>query len=446
MGPPIKHDSPDKQRLSEMIRFNEARGLKAEQKFDKFIFALRKVRTSSSTLLKELKKKPQSSPNLRPKTSPPKIRKQDAEYEHLITQNPHETDAGFTFTKNAQRAIVYNTKQHMLQVVSNIKHEIKNPDQVIKYLTGNPVIYTNLTERKVNVIIREFPNKLIEREANDQKIVEIRNKKALSVMLLKTRDDGTTYLEDNPYVFNRVYEEGISNNLMYAESVSPVVSLMLTDLSRCAMCVSYGQRMSGKSYSLFGANEPNQKPVYGAAHLAIKHLLEQNQKKITIAVSFYEVYLGKIYDLLNNGNDQIHLREVRDKVVVEGLSQIRIRNFEDCCKVINKGMELRNDSLEHPNEDGSRSFLVLLVKVKELALESKEEGNCAGQIAFVDMAAFERAEETLNHERPVRMLAHDIKRTLQSFLVCTRNIEGSKKVPPYRESRLNHGLARFLFA
>lgn len=439
---PAKYENPENQRLGDMIRYFETKGLKPEQNFDKFIYTIRTIRKSSSTMLKQHKRNPVDTQNTKVKPPSPKIRKQGAEYEHLIVKNPHETDPHFQFTKNAKRAAQNTTKQHMLQIVSNLKHELKNPDQVVKYLTGNPIMYSNITERKINVVIREFPQKLINMRPGDRNLVEIRTKKSLSVVLVKTRDDGTTYLEDNPYNFKRVFEEDAPNSLLYAESVSPIVNLLLKDPSRCAMCISYGQRKSGKTYSLFGAVDQDEKPVHGVAQLAIKQLLDQTQKRVAISISFYEIYLGKIYDLLNNGNDRVQLREEKENVIIEGLSEQPIRSFDECCRLLRMGMDLRNGSLEFPNKDGSRSFVILLVKVSEPGVR-REEGGYAGQLAFVDMAAFEHTSETLNNERAVRMLAHEIKRTLHSLLICSRNIEDSKKVPPFRESRVTTALQGF---
>ena len=426
-----------------MVRSFESKGLKTERRFENYIDALRKVRESSNVIVEEHRQKPKKEFRIQqPKASGPKVRIQNAEYEHLIIKNPHETDDNFQFTKNAVRTAHNKTKKHMHHIVSNIRYENNHPEKVVKYLTGNPIFYSNTTERKISVAVRGLPVRSKKLDPNDKNLVELRGKKQLSVVLLKTREDRTTYLEDNLYDFQRVFEEAATNSLVYSESVAPVVTAVLANPNRCALCVSFGPRKSGKTYTLFGAIDQNQKLVPGVTHEAVKQILEQSQRTVTLKISLYEIYLGKIYDLLNNGNDDIQLKEKDDQAVIEGLSEHSVRSYDQFCRLLQTGLELRNGSLDYPNQEGSRSFVVLLLKTAELG-GGQVSGSCAGQIAFVDMAAYEHSNETLHPERPIRMLATDIKKTLTAFFICSRNIEDSKKVPPFRESRLTTALQGF---
>ena len=65
-------------------------------------------------------------------------------------------------------------------------------------------------------------------------------------------------------------------------------------------CFAYGQTGSGKTYTMLG----DRKNVKGLYLLAAKDVfnLQKNFSGISVWVSFYEIYCGKLYDLLNERN------------------------------------------------------------------------------------------------------------------------------------------------
>lgn len=70
----------------------------------------------------------------------------------------------------------------------------------------------------------------------------------------------------------------------------------------------------------------NVKGLYQLASLDIFRAIQSQNENIQIIVSFYEIYCGKLYDLLNDRN-QLQLREDSKKDVnIIGLSEIEINN------------------------------------------------------------------------------------------------------------------------
>ena len=71
------------------------------------------------------------------------------------------------------------------------------------------------------------------------------------------------------------------------------------------MIVAYGASGSGKTYSMFGdPGDEIRRNIPGFQTLAAKDILESLQNISALSgtklyVSYYEVYLGKIYDLFN---------------------------------------------------------------------------------------------------------------------------------------------------
>jgi kinesin family protein 2/24 len=62
-------------------------------------------------------------------------------------------------------------------------------------------------------------------------------------------------------------------------------------------CFAYGQTGSGKTYTMLG----NGHSVRGLYLLAAEDIFKQLSKhQVDVWISFYEIYCGKLYDLLND--------------------------------------------------------------------------------------------------------------------------------------------------
>ena len=86
-------------------------------------------------------------------------------------------------------------------------------------------------------------------------------------------------------------------------------------------CFAYGQTGSGKTFTMMGTSDGSNPGLYLLAAFDICNLLEQ-YPSLTLYLSFYEIYCGKLHDLLNN-REQVHCREDhKQKVNIVGLSEI----------------------------------------------------------------------------------------------------------------------------
>lgn len=81
-------------------------------------------------------------------------------------------------------------------------------------------------------------------------------------------------------------------------SIRPLVACAF-DGARVS-CFAYGQTGSGKTYTMLG-NGGNVRGLYLIAAGDIFTQLGQFEK-LTVWISFYEIYCGKLYDLLNERN------------------------------------------------------------------------------------------------------------------------------------------------
>ncbi|ETO26222.1 hypothetical protein RFI_10914 [Reticulomyxa filosa] len=117
----------------------------------------------------------------------------------------------------------------------------------------------------------------------------------------KTKVDLTKYTQNHDYVFDAAYDEHSTNIEIYNKSVKPLLKTIFYERGGKATCFAYGQTGSGKTYTLLG-NESDK--VQGIYVLAVKDIYDIINSEmfhhLRVIVSFYEIYGGKLFDLLAN--------------------------------------------------------------------------------------------------------------------------------------------------
>ena len=59
---------------------------------------------------------------------------------------------------------------------------------------------------------------------------------------------------------------------------------------------------------------------------------------LALVVSFYEIYCGKLYDLLNERKDLICREDAKQKVNIVGLTEMPVTNVNEIMQVIGGGL------------------------------------------------------------------------------------------------------------
>ena len=84
---------------------------------------------------------------------------------------------------------------------------------------------------------------------------------------------------------------------MYNECVRPIVQCAF--LGAKVTCFAYGQTGSGKTYTMNGDIDNDVPGIYYLGAEDIFTIRDQCYENLSISISFYEIYCGKLYDLLN---------------------------------------------------------------------------------------------------------------------------------------------------
>ena len=107
----------------------------------------------------------------------------------------------------------------------------------------------------------------------------------------------------------------------------------------------------------------------------------QEYADIDIGVSLFEIYGGKLFDLLNNRSPVKCLEDRKGKVCFPGLTEHPVGSAEDLLSMIEEGALNRSVGTTSANADSSRSHAVLQLSLrKAIVMRRKtvniEHGKC----------------------------------------------------------------------
>ena len=296
--------------------------------------------------------------------------------------------------------------------------------------SSEPEKHINIENSKIFVIVRKRP--LSKKEINNGEIdcISCLNPKVI-VHECKIKIDGITkYLEDHEFYFDNTFNENETTEDIYGYTIEPMINLVLK--KGIVTCFAYGQTGSGKTYTMKGIQ-----------NLAIESLFQESQKikkKFEFYISFFEIYGGRLYDLLNNKNKLQVFDDSKGITQIYGLQEILAETKEDMKLIIEKANSIRTTHNTVTNETSSRSHAICNIIIKEK--NSKE----FGKLSLVDLAGSERAEETQSNNRIRRAEGAEINKSLLALKECIRALQARKTSGnneihvPFRASKLTHVL------
>ena len=293
-----------------------------------------------------------------------------------------------------------------------------------------PEPHTDIDNSKIFVVVRKRP--LSKKEISNGEIdcISCLNPK-VTVHECKIKIDGITkYLEDHEFYFDNTFNENESTEEIYDYTIAPMINLVLK--KGIVTCFAYGQTGSGKTFTMKGIE-----------NLAIESLFQEIKKmnkKFEILISFFEIYGGRLYDLLNNKNKLQVFDDSKGVTQIFGLQEFVAETPEDMRLIIDKANAVRTTHNTVTNETSSRSHAICNIKIKEKG--SKD----FGKLSLVDLAGSERAQETQSNNRTRRAEGAEINKSLLALKECIRALQARKTSGnndihvPFRASKLTHVL------
>ncbi|XWS19004.1 hypothetical protein CRYUN_Cryun32bG0093300 [Craigia yunnanensis] len=285
---------------------------------------------------------------------------------------------------------------------------------------------------KIKVVVRKRPLNKKELGKNEEDIIETLSN-SLAVHETKLKVDLTEYVEKHEFVFDAVLNEEVSNDEVYRETVEPIVPIIFQRTK--ATCFAYGQTGSGKTYTM--------KPLPLKASRDILRLMHHTYRNqgFQLFVSFFEIYGGKLFDLLSDRKKLFMREDGKQKVCIVGLQEHRVLDVETIKELIEKGNATRSIGTTGANEESSRSHAILQLAIKKSVDGSESKPpHIVGKLSFIDLAGSERGADTTDNDKQTRMEGAEINKSLLALKECIRALDNDQGHIPFRGSKLTEVL------
>ncbi|KAJ8442440.1 hypothetical protein Cgig2_018717 [Carnegiea gigantea] len=336
-------------------------------------------------------------------------------------------------------------------------------DDLEPYAAPNKNANRANTVAKIKVVVRKRPLNKKEIAKKEDDIITIEpNSNALTVHETKLKVDLTEYVEKHEFVFDAVLDEHVSNDEVYSETVEPIVPLIFQKTK--ATCFAYGQTGkhtssptlmflegflesfiklqwyksfvgSGKTYTM--------QPLPLRASQDILRLMCHTYRNqgFQLYVSFFEIYGGKLFDLLNDRRNLCMREDGRKQVCIVGLQEYKVSDAETIRDLIEKGNATRSTGTTGANEESSRSHAILQLAIKRSADGSESKPlRLVGKLSFIDLAGSERGADTTDNDKQTRMEGAEINKSLLALKECIRALDNDQNHIPFRGSKLTEVL------
>eukprot|EP00758_Cryptobia_borreli_P000590 Tbor_TRINITY_DN1260_c0_g1::TRINITY_DN1260_c0_g1_i1::g.5747::m.5747/K10393/KIF2_24, MCAK; kinesin family member 2/24 len=284
---------------------------------------------------------------------------------------------------------------------------------------------------RIVVAIRKRPLANAEIESGYQDVIETDSVSALTLAEPKTKVDLTKYTLNHNFQFDEVFGEECTNEMVYQRTAAQLLDTLFE--GGCATCFAYGQTGSGKTHTMMGRGREK-----GLYILAAHDIFNRMDLSMTLHVSFYEIYAGKLFDLLNGRTPLKAMEDKNQTVNICGLSEQEVSDEQEVMRLIDEGNKIRSSGATGANDSSSRSHAILELKV--YSGTSVSNSKKVGKFTFIDLAGSERGADTVDCCRQTRMEGAQINKSLLALKECIRSLDQKHRHVPFRGSKLTEVL------
>ncbi|XP_045122810.1 kinesin-like protein KIF2A isoform X5 [Portunus trituberculatus] len=305
-----------------------------------------------------------------------------------------------------------------------------------------------LEEHQITVAVRKRPLNKKENGKREVDVITIPKRNTLYVHEPRTKVDLTKYLENQNFRFDYAFDETCNNELVYKYTARPLVQTIFE--GGMATCFAYGQTGSGKTHTMGGdfqgKNQDCAKGIYAMVAKDV-FIYTKNPKyrnlNLQVSASFFEIYGGKVFDLLNNKAKLRVLEDGKNVVQVVGLQERACESVEDVLRLISLGSQVRTSGQTAANNQSSRShavFQIILRNLDRIEKQGDKAYKLHGKFSLIDLAGNERGADTSSANRQTRMEGAEINKSLLALKECIRALGRKGAHLPFRASKLTQVL------
>ncbi|XP_073302896.1 kinesin-like protein KIN-UB isoform X2 [Primulina huaijiensis] len=259
--------------------------------------------------------------------------------------------------------------------------------------------------------------------------------------------------DSDTFEFDDVLTEFASQKRVYEVVAKPVVESVLDGYNGTVM--AYGQTGTGKTYTLgrLGQEDTADRGIMLRAMEDI--LVEASPENDLVSVSYLQLYMETIQDLLNPSNGNISIVEdpKNGDVSVPGATLVEIRDPKSFVELLQLGEAHRYAANTKLNTESSRSHAILMVHVKRSVKGrnsslSSENGSITltgktlkppivrkSKLVIVDLAGSERIDKSGSEGHTLEE-AKSINLSLSALGKCINALAENSAHVPVRDSKL----------
>ena len=192
--------------------------------------------------------------------------------------------------------------------------------------------------------------------------------------------------------FHEIFPENSTQSVVFQKTCLPLLDNVIQGYN--ASMFVYGQTGTGKTYTM-GLLDKIYERSEGLVPSSLKYLFKYfenyNKNNWEISMSFYQIYLDEIHDLLNpHEGRNLNIREDNGsgEPYIKDLTIVTLENINQAFQLINAGLSFRNMEATKHNETSSRSHVILTLHI----IQKKPSINeiIFSKANFIDLAGSER--------------------------------------------------------
>uniref|UniRef100_A0A674NP99 Kinesin family member 5A, a n=1 Tax=Takifugu rubripes TaxID=31033 RepID=A0A674NP99_TAKRU len=256
------------------------------------------------------------------------------------------------------------------------------------------------------------------------------------LFLPKFQGDDSVVVGGKSFSFDHVFPTNTTQEQVYNTCAKQIVKDVLYGYN--GTIFAYGQTSSGKTHTMEGKlHDPHQMGIIPRiAEDIFNHIFAMDENlEFHIKVSYFEIYMDKIRDLLDVTKTNLSVHEDKNRVpFVKGCTERFVSSPEEVMDVIDEGKSNRHVAVTNMNEHSSRSHSIFLINIKQEHVETEQK--LSGKLYLVDLAGSEKVSKT-GAAGAVLDEAKNINKSLSALgNVISALAEGTKSHVPYRDSKM----------
>ncbi|CAG8457193.1 6083_t:CDS:10 [Paraglomus brasilianum] len=270
------------------------------------------------------------------------------------------------------------------------------------------------------------------------------------VPIIKFDDDGETCRMQGKefqgnFTFDRIFSPETKQKEVFDSAIKPIVDEVYNGYNGTVF--AYGQTGSGKTFTMMGADIDNEE-LKGLIPRIVEQIFQciidsPPTMEYTVKVSYMEIYMERIRDLLNPQNDNLPIHEEKNRgVYVKGLLEVYVSSVEEVYEVMKRGGQARVVAYTNMNAESSRSHSIFVITITQKNLQ---DGSVkSGKLSLVDLAGSEKVGKTGASGQTLEE-AKKINKSLSALgMVINALTDGKSTHIPYRDSKLTRILQESL--